>query len=224
MGKAGENDMNSVLEKIEKTGIIPVVTLEDAQTAVLVGAALQKGGISCAEVTFRTKEAAECLQALSEQYPQMLLGAGTVLTTQQVDEAVRAGAEFIVSPGLNPRIVRHCIERGITIIPGCANPSDVEQAIENGLEAVKFFPAEAAGGLAMIKAMSAPYSQVRYMPTGGIDQVNLKEYLQFPKVIACGGSWMVKRELIQDGNWQRISELCREASAIVGEARRDRDE
>ena len=149
--------MHEVLEKIQEIGIVPVVVLDDAKDAAPLAKALMDGGLSCAEVTFRTDAAEESIRIMSEQFPDMLVGAGTVLTTDQVDRAVAAGAKFIVSPGLNPRIVKYCVEKGILITPGCSNPSDIEQALENGLEVVKFFPAEAAGGLPMIKAMAAPY-------------------------------------------------------------------
>ena len=149
----------------------------------------------------------------------MLIGAGTVLTTEQVDSAVDAGAKFIVSPGLNPRIVKYCTERNIVITPGCANPSDVEQAIENGLDVVKFFPAEQAGGLAYIKAIAAPYAGIKFMPTGGINPKNVRDYLAYDRILACGGSWMVKGDLIRDGKFDEIRELVKEAVNIVKESR-----
>lgn len=203
--------MNQVLEQISKIGIVPVIKIEDLSKAAPLAKALCNGGLPCAEVTFRAEGAAEAIRLMSEAMPQMLVGAGTVLTTQQVDEAVEAGAKFIVSPGLNPNIVRYCIERNIPITPGCANPSDVEQAIELGLEAVKFFPAEAAGGLPMIKAMAAPYHQMKFMPTGGISAKNLNDYLSFPKILACGGSWMVREDLLKNGNFEEITRLTKEA-------------
>ena len=157
--------MNEVLEKIQKIGIVPVVVLNDAKDAAPLAKALCDGGLPCAEVTFRTEAAEESIRIMAEQFPQMLVGAGTVLTTEQVDRAVAAGAKFIVSPGLNPKVVKYCIEKGVPVTPGTANPSDVEQAIELGLEVVKFFPAEAAGGLNMIKSMAAPYTNMKFMPT-----------------------------------------------------------
>ena len=156
--------MNEVLEKIQEIGIVPVVVLDDAKDAAPLAKALCEGGLPCAEVTFRTAAAEESIRIMSEQFPEMLVGAGTVLTTEQVDRAVAAGAKFIVSPGMNPRIVKYCVEKGILITPGCANPSDIEQALENGLDVVKFFPAEPAGGLKMIKAMAAPYVGVKCQP------------------------------------------------------------
>ena len=203
--------MNPVLEKIQQLGIVPVVVLNDARDASPLAKALCDGGLPCAEVTFRTEAAEEAIRIMSQEFPEMLVGAGTVLTTDQVDRAVAAGAQFIVSPGLNPKIVRYCTERNIPITPGTCNPSDVELAIELGLEVVKFFPAEASGGLDMIKAMSAPYTNVRFMPTGGINQKNLTTYLDFPKIIACGGSWMVSGDLIKEGNFDKIRELTEDA-------------
>ena len=168
-------------------------------------------GLPYAEVTFRTDAAEESIRIMAEQFPNMLVGAGTVLTTDQVDRAVAAGAKFIVSPGLNPKIVRYCVEKNIPITPGTTNPSDIEQAIECGLEVVKFFPAEPAGGINMIKAMAAPYTNMKFMPTGGINASNLKSYLDFPKIIACGGSWMVKGDLVAAGKFDEIEKLTREA-------------
>lgn len=203
--------MNEVLEKIQKIGIVPVVVLDDAKDAAPLAKALCDGGLPCAEVTFRTAAAEESIRIMSTEFPEMLVGAGTVLTTEQVDRAVAAGAKFIVSPGLNPKIVKYCIEKGVPITPGTSNPSDVEQAIELGLEVVKFFPAEAAGGLNMIKSMAAPYTTMKFMPTGGINAKNINSYLAFPKILACGGSWMVKGDLVAAGEFDKITELTREA-------------
>ncbi len=205
--------MNEVLKEIYQIGIVPVIALNDAKDAKPLAEALCEGGLPCAEVTFRTAAAEESIRIMTTEFPQMLVGAGTVLTTEQVDKAVAAGAKFIVSPGLNPKIVKYCADKGIPIAPGCANPSDIEQAIENGLEVVKFFPAEAAGGLEMIKAMSAPYGNVKFMPTGGINAKNLVEYLDFKKIIACGGSWMVKSDMIAAGEFDKIKTLTKEAVA-----------
>ena len=203
--------MNAVLEQISKIGIVPVVVLDDAKDAKPLAEALIKGGLPCAEVTFRTAAAEESIRIMSTEFPEMLGGAGTVLTTEQVDRAVNAGAKFIVSPGLNPKVVKYCIEKGIPVTPGTANPSDVEQAIELGLEVVKFFPAEAAGGLNMIKSMAAPYTQMKFMPTGGITAKNICEYLAFDKIIACGGSWMVNKALVTEGKYDEIQALTEEA-------------
>lgn len=211
--------MHEVLEKIQEIGIVPVVVIDDVKDAAPLGKALMDGGLPCAEVTFRTEAAEESIRIMSEQFPDMLVGAGTVLTTDQVDRAVAAGAKFIVSPGLNPRIVKYCVEKGILITPGCCNPSDVEQALENGLEVVKFFPAEQAGGLNMIKALAAPYVGVKFMPTGGINPKNVRDYLAYNRIIACGGSWMVKSDLIKNGEFDKITELVKETVQIVKEVR-----
>ena len=211
--------MSNVLDQIHELGIIPVVVLDDAKDAEPLGRALCEGGLPCAEVTFRTAAAEESIRIMAEKFPEMLVGAGTVLTTEQVDRAVAAGAKFIVSPGLNPKVVKYCVDKGIPITPGTANPSDVEAALEFGLKVVKFFPAEACGGLKMIKAMAAPYTEVKFMPTGGINPENVKEYLAFDKIIACGGSWMVKGDLIKAGNFEKIKELVAEAVEIVKESR-----
>ena len=211
--------MNEVLEKIQEIGIVPVVVLDDAKDAAPLAKALCEGGLPCAEVTFRTAAAEESIRIMSEQFPEMMVGAGTVLTTEQVDRAVAAGAKFIVSPGMNPRIVKYCVEKGILITPGCANPSDIEQALENGLDVVKFFPAEPAGGLKMIKAMAAPYVGVKFMPTGGINQNNVRDYLAYDRILACGGSWMVKGDMVAAGEFDKIKELAAEAVEIVKESR-----
>ena len=211
--------MDKVLEQIQEIGIVPVVVLNDAKDAEPLAKALCDGGLACAEVTFRTAAAEESIRIMSEKFPDMLVGAGTVLTTEQVDRAVAAGAKFIVSPGLNARIVKYCVDKGILITPGCANPSDIEQALEQGLEVVKFFPAEAAGGLKMIKAMAAPYVGVKFMPTGGINQNNVREYLAYDRILACGGSWMVKSDLVDAGKFDEIEKLARECVDIVKESR-----
>ena len=211
--------MNDVLKQIGAYGVVPVVKIDDAKDAVPLAKALVDGGLPVAEVTFRTDAAEEAISAMAKAYPNMLLGAGTVLTTEQVDRAVAAGAEFIVSPGLNPRIVKYCVEKGICITPGTANASDMEQGIENGLEVVKFFPAEPAGGLKMIKALAAPYVSLKFMPTGGITPSNVRDYLAYDRIIACGGSWMCTSDLIKAGDFEKIKELTAEAAAIVKEMR-----
>lgn len=203
--------MDKVLEKIQKIGIVPVVVLHDAKDAEPLAKALNDGGLPCAEITFRTEAAQEAIRIMASRFPDMLVGAGTVLTTEQVDRAMEAGAQFIVSPGFNPKIVQYCISKGVPVTPGITSPSEIEQALEYGLEAVKFFPAEAAGGLSMIKAMSAPYSKMMFMPTGGISAQNINDYLAFPKILACGGSWMVNGDLIAAQNFEKIRELCEEA-------------
>lgn len=203
--------MNEVLEKIQKIGIVPVVVLDDAKDAVPLAKALCEGGLPCAEVTFRTAAARDAIKAMTTEFPEMLVGAGTVLTIEQVDAAVEAGARFIVSPGLNPKVVKYCVDKNIPVTPGTTNPSDIEQAIELGLDVVKFFPAEPAGGIKMIKAMAAPYVNMKFMPTGGISAANLKDYLDFPKILACGGSWMVSKDLVTAGEFDKIRDLTREA-------------
>ncbi len=207
--------MNEVLEKISAIGIVPVIKIDDVEKAVPLAKALCDGGIPCAEVTFRTEQAAEAMTRITKEFPDMLVGAGTVLTTTQVDQAVKAGAKFIVSPGLNPKIVSYCLEKGIPVTPGCANPSDIECALELGLDVVKFFPAEALGGIKTIKAVAAPYNKLRFMPTGGVNAGNINDYLSFDKIIACGGSWMVKADLINEGKFDEITALCREAMQTV---------
>lgn len=203
--------MNAVLEQIGKIGIVPVVKIDRAEDALPLAKALCAGGLPCAEVTFRTSAAAEAIKIMTTNFPDMCVGAGTVLNAQQVDAAVEAGAKFIVSPGLNPRTVKYCIEKNVPITPGTSSPSDIEQAIELGLDVVKFFPAEQSGGLAKIKAMAAPYVNMKFMPTGGINAKNLTSYLDFNKIIACGGSWMVPGDLINQGEWEKIEQLTREA-------------
>jgi Entner-Doudoroff aldolase len=211
--------MNEVLKKIGEIGIIPVVVLDDAKDAEPLAKALIEGGLPCAEVTFRTAAAEEVIRKMATAYPDLFVGAGTVLTVEQVNRAVDAGAKFIVSPGLNPEVVKYCVQRGIPVCPGTCTPSEVEQALALGLDAVKFFPAEQAGGLGFIKAMAAPYVGVKFMPTGGISAKNVREYLAYDRILACGGSWMVKNDLVKAGDFEKITELVREAAAIVKEVR-----
>lgn len=211
LGSGKEEEMEAVLEQISKIGIVPVVKIDRAEDALPLAKALCAGGLPCAEVTFRTDAAAAAIEIMTKNFPNMCVGAGTVLNAVQVDAAVAAGAKFIVSPGLNPKTVKYCIEKGVPITPGTSSPSDIEQAIELGLEVVKFFPAEQSGGLAKIKAMAAPYVNMKFMPTGGINAKNLTSYLDFPKIIACGGSWMVPGDLINAGEWDKIEQLTREA-------------
>lgn len=207
--------MKNIYERIYETGIIPVIKIEEAENAVPLAKALIDGGLPAAEITFRTDAAADAIKAISKAFPEMVIGAGTVLTTEQADEAKNAGAQFIVSPGLNPKIVKHCQEINIPIIPGCANPSDIEAAIELGLDTVKFFPAEAAGGLPMLKAMSAPYGKIKFMPTGGLSENNILNYLAFDKIIACGGSFMVKDEYITNKEFDKIRVLTENAVKLM---------
>ena len=207
--------MNELEEKFYETGVVPVVVLEDAEDAVPLAQALVEGGLLSAEVTFRTAAAEESIRRMTEAFPQMLVGAGTVLTKEQVDAAAAAGAKFIVSPGFDPEIVDYCLEKKIPVLPGCISPSEVAQAVKRGLTIVKFFPAEAAGGLSMIKSMAAPYTKMKFMPTGGINAKNLTNYLDFKKIIACGGSWMVNKDMIAAKDWAGITALTKEAVATM---------
>ena len=202
---------NEMISELYSIGLIPVIKIENADDAVPLAKALIDGGLPAAEITFRTKCAAEAIKNITTAYPEMLVGAGTVLTTEQVDAAIAAGSKFLVSPGLNPKVTAYCLSKGVPMLPGCSNPSDVEAALELGLSTVKFFPAEAAGGLKMLKAMSAPYGQLKFMPTGGISAENLLEYLKFNKIVACGGSFMVKDELVKEKKWDEITALTRDA-------------
>ena len=211
--------MKTIEELFYDCAVIPVVVLDDPKDALPLAQALTEGGLPCAEVTFRTEAAEESIRQMSREYPDMLVGAGTVLTTEQVDRAAAAGAGFIVSPGFDPEIVDYCLERHIPVFPGCMTPSEVAQGVKRGLKVLKFFPAEQAGGLAMIKAMAAPYTTVKFMPTGGISAKNLKDYLSCDKILCCGGSWMVKKDLIREGNFGRIRELAAEAKHLAEEAR-----
>ena len=211
--------MKTIAEQFYEYGVVPVVVLEEAKDALPLAKALVEGGLPCAEVTFRTEAAEESIRLMSEKYPEMLVGAGTVLTTKQVDRAAAAGAKFIVSPGFDPEIVDYCLEKKIPVFPGCITPSEAAQAVKRGLEVVKFFPAEQAGGVAMIKAMAAPYTMVKFMPTGGISAKNLKDYLSFGKILCCGGSWMVKGDMIRNGEFDKIRELTKEAVELVASIR-----
>lgn len=211
--------MHPTLEKLHQIGIIPVVKLDDEKDAAPLARALADNGLPAAEVTFRTAAAEAAIRAMTTRVPELLVGAGTVLTCQQVDTAVAAGARFIVSPGLNPKVVRHCQELGVPITPGVVTPTEIEAALEMGLEVLKFFPAEPSGGLDMIRALTAPYTGVRFMPTGGINAANVAGYLKDPKIWACGGSWMVKDTLIREGDYGQIGRLAGEAATIVARVR-----
>ncbi len=207
--------MKTMEEQIQSFGVVPVVVLHDAEDAMPLAKALVEGGLPCAEVTFRTEAAEESIRRMSEGYPEMLVGAGTVLTTEQVDRAVGAGAKFIVSPGFDPEIVDYCLKKEIPIFPGCITPSEVAQAVKRGLKVVKFFPAEQFGGVETIKALAAPYTTMKFMPTGGVNAKNLKDYLSCDKIIACGGSWMVKGDLIKSGRFDQIKKLTEEAVSLA---------
>lgn len=207
--------MKTIAEQFYQYGVVPVVVLEDAKDAVRLAKALMDGGLPCAEVTFRTEAAEDAIRLMSKEYPDMLVGAGTVLTIDQVDRAVAAGARFIVSPGFDPEIVDYCLEKNIPVFPGCITPSEVAQAAKRGIEVVKFFPAEQAGGVAMIRSLAAPYTGMKFMPTGGISAKNLRDYLECDKILCCGGSWMVKSDLIHQGEFDRIRDLTREAVELA---------
>ena len=201
----------NLTERIAAIGIVPVIKLKDANNAVPLCRALMRGGLPCAEITFRTDAAEESIRRVAQELPDVLVGAGTVLTAEQADRAMAAGAKFIVTPGFNPDVVGHCVEKGYPIFPGCPTTSDVEQAIKYGLKVVKFFPAEAMGGVATIKAMSAPYGGMKFMPTGGVNENNLLDYLAFDKIMCCGGSWMVPGDAVKAKDWDRITALTRSA-------------
>jgi 2-dehydro-3-deoxyphosphogluconate aldolase/(4S)-4-hydroxy-2-oxoglutarate aldolase len=207
--------MKTILHDIEMTGIVPVIAIDDAENAVPLAKALMDGGLPCAEVTFRTAAAKEAMMKIAEAYPQMLMGAGTVLTVDQVKTAVGCGAKFIVAPGLNPAVVEYCIANSIPVFPGVATPSEVERAMELGLNVVKFFPAEGNGGLPYLKAIGGPYKQMRFIPTGGIDETNLLSYLKYSQIVACGGSWMVKPEMIAAKRFDEIRTMTERAVLMM---------
>lgn len=217
--RKGESMMKTLEERFYDYAVVPVVVLNDADDAIPLADALIKGGLPCAEVTFRTDAAEESIRRICESFPDMLVGAGTVLTTEQVERAHKAGAKFIVSPGFDPEIIDCCISIGLPVLPGCITPSEIAQAVKRGLKVVKFFPAEQSGGVAMIKAMAAPYSMVKFMPTGGISTKNLADYLSCDKILCCGGSWMVKEDLIKSGSFDKITDMTREATALASSIR-----
>ncbi len=206
--------------RISEIGVVPVIKLSNPERdAAPLAKALCAGGVPVAEVTFRAAGADTAIRLMKEACPEILVGAGTVLTTEHVDKAIVAGAEFIVTPGFDPELCAYCAEKGIVIYPGCTTPTDYHAALKFGLKVLKFFPAEQSGGLAKIKAMSAPFPMFKVMPTGGISLKNLKEYLSCPVICACGGSYMVTAELIEGGKWDEITELCKKSAEIVKEAR-----
>ncbi|HFQ5343891.1 TPA: bifunctional 4-hydroxy-2-oxoglutarate aldolase/2-dehydro-3-deoxy-phosphogluconate aldolase [Vibrio vulnificus] len=209
--------MSSIKEQLKALKVIPVIAIDKAEDIIPLGKVLAENGLPAAEITFRSAAAAEAIRLLRETQPDMLIGAGTVLNREQAIAAKEAGATFIVSPGFNPNTVKACQEIGIDIIPGVNNPSTVEAALEMGLTTLKFFPAEASGGINMVKSLLAPYTDIELMPTGGINPANIKDYLAIPRVLACGGTWMVDKKLIEEGNWEELARLTREAVALVNE-------
>ncbi len=213
--------MNEMNTKISAIGVVPVIKLNNPERdAAPLAKALCEGGVPVAEVTFRAAGADTAIRLMKEACPEMLVGAGTVLTTEHVDKAIAAGAEFIVTPGFDPEIVKYCVEKNMPIYPGCTTPTDYHAALKFGLEVLKFFPAEQSGGLAKIKAMSAPFPMFKVMPTGGISLNNLKEYISCPVIAACGGSYMVTADLIDNQKWDEITDLCKKSVEIVKEARK----
>ncbi len=212
--------MNTINEQIAAIGIVPVIKLSHPERdAAPLAKALTAGGVPVAEVTFRAAGADTAIRLMKEANPNMLVGAGTVLTTEQVDKAIAAGASFIVSPGFDGELVDYCLAKGIAVYPGCTTPSEYQAGIKRGLEVLKFFPAEQSGGLAKIKAMSAPFPMVKIMPTGGISLKNLADYTACKAVCACGGSYMVTADLIENGEWDTITDLCKQSVAIIKEVR-----
>lgn len=207
--------MSSVKEQLKALKVIPVIAIDKAEDIIPLGKVLAENGLPAAEITFRSAAAVEAIRLLRETQPDILIGAGTVLNREQAIAAKEAGATFIVSPGFNPNTVKACQEIGIDIVPGVNNPSTVEAALEMGLTTLKFFPAEASGGINMVKSLLAPYTDIELMPTGGINPANIKDYLAIPRVLACGGTWMVDKKLIEAGNWEELARLTREAVKLV---------
>lgn len=207
--------MTDLIKQLSEIKIIPVIQIDDASLAVPLAKTLIANGLPAAEITFRTAAASDAIKQIKDACPDLLLGAGTILNSQQVDQAFQAGASFMVSPGLNPRTVKYCQDKGIPIVPGVNNPSQVEQGLELGLDFLKFFPAEASGGIAMLKSLLAPYVDLKLMPTGGINLNNAKSYLEIERVICCGGTWMVPPKLINAQNWDEIARLTKQAAELV---------
>ncbi|EGQ9168533.1 bifunctional 4-hydroxy-2-oxoglutarate aldolase/2-dehydro-3-deoxy-phosphogluconate aldolase [Vibrio cholerae] len=207
--------MSSIKQQLKALKVIPVIAIDNAEDIIPLGKVLVENGLPAAEITLRSEAAVEAIRLLRQTQPDMLIGAGTVLNREQAIAAKEAGATFIVSPGFNPNTVKACQEIGIDIVPGVNNPSTVEAALEMGLTTLKFFPAEASGGINMVKSLLAPYTDIELMPTGGISPANIKDYLAIPRVLACGGTWMVDKKLIEAGNWEELARLTREAVALV---------
>ena len=202
--------MKTFEQALKETGLVPVVVLEEVDQAENLAKALRDGGVNCAEVTFRVAGADKVIAKMTKAYPDMYVGAGTVLTVEQLEKAVDAGAKFCVAPGLNPKVIRRAQELGVPFAPGVCTPTEIEAALDMGITLVKFFPAEQAGGLDYIKAVSAPYPMMRFMPTGGINANNFFTYIENPKIVACGGSWIVKASLLKEHNWAEVTRLCKE--------------
>ncbi|MEG7568625.1 bifunctional 4-hydroxy-2-oxoglutarate aldolase/2-dehydro-3-deoxy-phosphogluconate aldolase [Vibrio cholerae] len=207
--------MSSIKQQLKALKVIPVIAIDNAEDIIQLGKVLVENGLPAAEITFRSEAAVAAIRLLRQTQPDMLIGAGTVLNREQAIAAKEAGATFIVSPGFNPNTVKACQEIGIDIVPGVNNPSTVEAALEMGLTTLKFFPAEASGGINMVKSLLAPYTNIELMPTGGISPANIQDYLAIPRVLACGGTWMVDKKLIEAGNWEELARLTREAVALV---------
>ena len=211
--------MTEMMMKLQKIGIVPVVVLDRAEDALPLAECLMKGGLPCAEVTFRTTAAEDSIRIMAKAFPEMIIGAGTVLSTEQADRAIDAGARFVVSPGFNPKVTEHVLKKGVPMTPGICTPTEIEAALQFDLDVLKFFPAEPSGGLKMIKALAAPYVGVNFMPTGGISAANVRDYLAYDRIVACGGSWMVSGALVKEGKFDEIENLVREAAGIVKEIR-----
>lgn len=211
--------MLQIIQKLGKLALVPVVKIEHAEDAIKLGKALLNGGLPCAEITFRTESAEEAIRSIASTLPEIILGAGTVLTADQAQKAIWAGAQFIVAPGFNPKVVDWCLEHDVPIIPGVATPTEIEMALDKGLNILKFFPAQTMGGIDMLKAIAAPYSGVKFVPTGGLNAQNLADYLKLPMVFACGGSWFVKSNLISAGEFNEITRLTKEAVELVHQYR-----
>jgi 2-dehydro-3-deoxyphosphogluconate aldolase/(4S)-4-hydroxy-2-oxoglutarate aldolase len=214
--------MSEVLERLGFLGVVPVVKIDRVEEVEKLGRALLKGCLPCAEITFRTSAAEEAIQILSSSLPEIILGAGTVLSVDQAEKAVNAGARFIVSPGFNPIVVDWCLEKEIPVTPGVATPTEIEMALNKGLKILKFFPAEALGGVKILKALAAPYKDIKFIPTGGINPENLADYIRLPCVHACGGSWLVKSKMISEAEFSKITALAKKAREIVIETRGER--
>jgi 2-dehydro-3-deoxyphosphogluconate aldolase/(4S)-4-hydroxy-2-oxoglutarate aldolase len=211
--------MTDLLDKLGVLGVVPVVKIEQAEDAVALGKALLAGGLPCAEITFRTAAAEDAIRRIASSLPEIIVGAGTVLSVDQASKAVSAGARFIVAPGFNQKVVDWCLQNEIPITPGVLTPTEIDMALDRGLNILKFFPAEAIGGIAMLKAISAPYGGIKFIPTGGVNRNNLADYLALPSVHCCGGSWLVKANLISAGKFDEITRLTQDAMSVVRQVR-----